>query len=285
MENNSVGKYLLTFGGGAASFRVAAHRVGREAKKSNCFEKIFVVTDTYNECDFSSFLKKNESFIANNPLGYGRWCWKPFLVNHFLKEIPEGSSLMYVDAGCHLNLTTFESVQKIQDYFELARQRLIFTMQLRDRQFGDEHPDLTESAFTTRELAEKIGLTREHLSTNQIEAGFFIVNNSRVSRELVDEWLKLSEEKFHKYLLDPEVPSETFPNFVAYRQDQSIFSALIKKHGIEPMSNESYFHPNWTETGAAFPVWTIRNCRGSDPFGMWQMWVTQAWKRIRRALN
>ena len=53
--------------------------------------------------------------------------------------------------------------------------------------------------------------------------------------------------------------------FVEHRHDQSIFSALLKKYGIEPMSNESYFHPSWTETGATFPVWVIRHGFGSDP--------------------
>ena len=41
------------------------------------------------------------------------------------------------------------------------------------------------------------------------------------------------------------MPGNTFANFVEHRHDQSIFSALLKKYGIEPMSNESYFHPTF----------------------------------------
>ncbi len=262
---SSFGQYLLTFGGGTEDFRAAAHRVGAEAQSSNCFEKVFVVTDTDNELYFSSFLSQNDTFIKKNPRGLGLWSWKPYLVDHYLKWIPQGSSLMYLDAGSHLNLKSSKHVQKLQSYFEMAKQREIFAMQLRDGQFGDDFSDLTESAFTTKALAIKIGLSREHLSTNQIESNFFIANNSRTTRRIVSQWLKLSRMRAHKFLLDPVVPGDTFANFVEHRHDQAIFSALLKKYGIEPMSNESYFHPSWTETGATFPVWVIRHGFGSDP--------------------
>ena len=101
------GQYLLTFGGGTEDFRAAARRVGAEAEASNCFEKVFVVTDRDHQHYLSSFLKKNDSFIINNPRGFGLWSWKPYLIDHFLKEIPPGSSLMYLDSGSHLNLKTY----------------------------------------------------------------------------------------------------------------------------------------------------------------------------------
>ena len=57
--------YLLTFGGGSEDFRAAARRVGVEASASNCFEKVFVVTDTDLESYVSHFLKQNKNFITN----------------------------------------------------------------------------------------------------------------------------------------------------------------------------------------------------------------------------
>lgn len=259
------GQYLLTFGGGSEDFRAAAYRVGAEAESSNCFEKIFVVTDTDSEYFISSFLKKNEYFIKNYPKGFGLWSWKPYLVDHFLTGIPEGSSLMYLDSGSHLNLKSFECAQKLQGYFELAKQRGIFAMQLRDGQFGDDFSDLTESAFTTKSLAKKVGLSQEHLSSHQIESNFLIVNNSRVPRRIIREWLRFSSMRSHKFLLDPVDADDTFANFFEHRHDQAIFSALLKKYNIEPLRNESYFHPTWTETGSSFPVWVIRHGFGSDP--------------------
>lgn len=258
-------QYLLTFGGGSEDFRAAAYRVEAEAEASNCFEKVFAVTDRDHQHYFSSFLKKNDSFIKNNPRGFGLWSWKPYLIDHFLKEIPQGSSLMYLDSGSHLNLKTSEHAQKLQNYFELAEQRGVFAMQLRDGQFGEDFLDLTERAFTTKALAKEIGLSLEHLSSNQIESNFLIANNSQTTRQIVSQWLKLSGVGSHRFLLDPVVPGDTFANFVEHRHDQSIFSALLKKYGIEPMSNESYFHPSWAETGATFPVWVIRHGFGSDP--------------------
>jgi hypothetical protein len=259
------GQYLLTFGGGSEDFRAAASRVGAEAEAANFFEKIFVVTDKDHESFISSFLKKNQSFIRDNPRGFGLWSWKPHLIDHFLGEIPEGSSLMYLDSGSHLNLKTFQCAQKLQGYFELAKQRGIFAMQLRDGQFGDDFSDLSESAFTTKSLAKKVGLSQEHLSSHQIESNFLIANNSRAPRRIVREWLKLSSIRSHRYLLDPLDADDTFANFFEHRHDQAIFSALLKKHDIEPSLNESYFHPTWIETGTSFPVWVIRHGFGSDP--------------------
>lgn len=257
--------YLLTFGGGSEDFRAAARRVGAEAEASNCFEKVFVVTDRDHEPFISSFIKKNQSFIKNSPRGFGLWSWKPYFIDHFLKEIPQGSSLMYLDSGSHLNLKSVDCVQKLERYFDLAIQRGIFAMQIRDGQFGDDFSDLTESTFTTKSLAKRIGLTQEHLSSNQIESNFLIANNSPRPRRVIREWLKLSKMRSHKFLLDPDTTSNTFPNFYEHRHDQSIFSGLLKKHGIESISNESYFHPTWTTSGSTFPVWVIRHGFGSDP--------------------
>ena len=94
---NKSGKYLLTFGGGSEDFRAAARRVGAEAEAANFFEEIFVVTDKDHEFFISSFLRKNQTFVRNNPRGFGLWSWKPYLIDHFLKEIPQGSSLMYLE--------------------------------------------------------------------------------------------------------------------------------------------------------------------------------------------
>jgi len=63
MHASGFGKYLLTFGGGSADFRAAAQRVGLEAELSNCFEKIFVVSETEIGTDFSRFLETNADFI------------------------------------------------------------------------------------------------------------------------------------------------------------------------------------------------------------------------------
>ena len=259
------GKYLLTFGGGSDDFRAAAHRVGAEAEAANFFEKVFVVTDKDREPFISSFLKKNQSFIRNNPRGFGLWSWKPYLIHHFLKEIPQGSSLMYLDSGSHLNLKSVDCFQKLEAYFDLAQQRGIFAMQIRDGQFGADFSDLSEAAFTTKSLAKRIGLSQEQLSTNQIESNFLIANNSQEPRRIIGEWLKLSRTRSHKFLLDPESTRNTFPNFHEHRHDQSIFSGLLKRQGIETTSNESYFHPTWTTSGSSFPVWVIRHGFGSDP--------------------
>lgn len=69
----------------------------------------------------------------------------------------------------------------------------------------------------------------------------------------------------HKFLLDTDVATETFASFVEHHHDQSIFSALLKKHAMEPMRNESYFRPTRNTSCATFPVWVIRHRFGSDP--------------------
>ena len=48
---------------------------------------------------------------------------------------------MYLDSGSHTNMKAYESAQKLRGYFELAKQRGIFAMQLRDSQFGDVFSD------------------------------------------------------------------------------------------------------------------------------------------------
>ncbi len=67
------------------------------------FNKIYSFTeqDLINDSDFWN---KHKDFILKNKRGYGYWVWKPYLISKILKEINDNDILLYLDAGCELNV-------------------------------------------------------------------------------------------------------------------------------------------------------------------------------------
>ncbi len=74
-------------------------RLGREAEKLNIFDVIRL----YTPSDLPTYLR--ESPLMKYERGGGYWAWKPVLIWETLQEFGDDSIVLYLDAGCSVNIS------------------------------------------------------------------------------------------------------------------------------------------------------------------------------------
>lgn len=252
--------HFLTIGIGTTNYENAARRLSKEAAQSKYFSTIIAENNSTLKSQHSIFLESHAEFInENKALGYGNFLWKPYLVNHWLNQIPEGDGLLYLDSGCSFNLKPIEARDRFEKYLQSAVKHGSLVTQLASGQFGIA--DLTEESWTTPELMKEIGLSEENQKSNQIQAGIlFLMSNSR-NKEITRKWWDTSVIEDYKYLRNSNFEN---PKGVLRqnRHDQSIFSSLAKKYEMFSISDETYFYPEWYPAGRDYPIWAMRNRSG-----------------------
>ena len=90
-------------------------RLSKQAHTFKFFDKIFLLNE-YNLSN--SFKKKFKNNLILGSKGYGYWCWKPEIIMNIMNEINNGDCLLYVDAGCHLNI---HGKKRLLEYFDLIK--------------------------------------------------------------------------------------------------------------------------------------------------------------------
>ena len=86
--------------------------------------------------------------------------------------------------------------------------------------------------------------TPPYTDTPHVLSGFILFKKSDFTIQFVDEWLA--------YVQDERIISDNpnqcgypnYPEFIEHRHDESIFSLLIKKHGLRPSRQLNKNHYN-----------------------------------------
>lgn len=171
------------------------------------------------------FLEKNK-LIFENKKGCGFWLWKPYFVNKVLHYLNDNDILFYCDTSSVLIKNIKSMVRELKD-----SNQDIMSFEL----------PLLECDWTKPSALSYFGISENSIkSTNQITASFFIIRKTSRSIEFVNEWLELCQ---NKELIDDSYPSDIIipKNFKGHRNDQSIFSLLIKKYKIKPFRDPSQY--------------------------------------------
>ena len=71
-------------------------RIGRQARRLGIFDEVLL----YPPADVPDYVRESPLFAC--PRGAGYWSWKPALIQETLRKYPEGTVVVYVDAGCTL---------------------------------------------------------------------------------------------------------------------------------------------------------------------------------------
>jgi hypothetical protein len=253
LEQRDLGLHLLTFGGGKLSWREAAKRVAREARASGWFASVSYFTDRSLQKSFPQFvgIVPTELFAAR---GYGYWVWKPFLVLKMLEKLPPLQTLLYVDAGCHLNVTP-ESGKRLHQYLATVRATGELLMEIRGAH---------EIEWTKRRVLEALAVSGDDLESDQIASGAFFLQRNEQNLALCHDWLGCARyEDFS--LIDDRLGDDESPRLRAHRHDQSLWSCLTKRTTIARIPDETYWFPEWVEQGFAYPIWSLRHRSGTDP--------------------
>ena len=244
---------LVTFGAGKAEIRAAARRVARQGRKSGRFSLISLNTDITLRRDHQEFCEKHKDMLHVDVRGFGYWIWKPYLINYMLRTWQGNVDfLLYLDSGCEINYSK-ESERRWQDYLDLMKNdtgRLVM-----QQQYVEKH-------WQKMDVVKTLGLSQEALESGQILGGVLALRADEGNIRLTQEWLDLCTSNNYHLVDDTpsRIPNESY--FVEHRHDQSILSALIKRDGATIIPVETYWSPNWIESGSKFPIWTAGNKTG-----------------------
>jgi hypothetical protein len=220
---------------------------------------------SYSSRDIERDFRIRNRAVLRSRTGAGYWLWKPYFIKRALSLLNEGEFLFYCDSGSHF-------IARIDPLVEIAlrtgQQLLPFELQLLERSYTKR------DAFMLMDCDAP-----PFVDTRQRLAGFILLRKSPFAVSFVDEFFDLAQ--------DPRLITDSrsqlgpdYPDFVAHRHDQSIFSLLTKRHGLTTYRDPSQFGNDLREE---YPASTygqlidLTRSRTSRPRGLLLSW----WKRLR----
>ncbi len=278
--NSSRQIHLITFYSGR-EYRKAAIRLRKQANQSSLFSSIQIwnpkLIQKLAPVRYEN-LKRLVNLNGLDVIGFGYWYWKPVIIEESLKTLPDGTILIYLDAGCYLNLRNSESVDRFEHYLELTKIHGSLAMQLNDGEF--DIADLTEKSWTSEIVLDHLKVREEFRESNQIQAGIQFMEVNMENRNFSSLWRETCEAKNFELLIGPK--ESLINTHRQHRYDQSIFSCLYKEAGKFHIPDETYFIPDWKTSGKNFPIWAMRNRDGIDPFSIK---ISEVFARVRRRIQ
>ena len=226
----------MTFGAGPLPCYKAVKRICEEAKAFP-FDEINGYTDQDLRPD-PEFWPKHGEWIETHPRVYGYGIWKPYLIQKKLATLQDGDILIYADCGCELNPKGLERFQDYLDVLEESDQGIIsFQLPLLDRQFTKR---------VVLDYFQTDGRTGQYMST------MVLLKKTPHSVKIIEEWYK-----HMRYEWIDDTHSQEYPEFIDNRQDQHIYSMIVKKYGTITLPDETYYL-DWSE-GNHIPILAKRN--------------------------
>ena len=254
---------LVTFSDGSYAFRAAGRRLVKEADSTGWFDhpsEHWTVETLRSK--MPEFFTEHEKFILDHPKGYGLWIWKPAILSYLIDHLEDGEMVLLLDAGCQLN-SNHKSRYRFLQYIDICRTSDLVVMQLADNSFGFE--ELTDAAWTKLSVLNSLDSHSIFRNTNQIQSGIIFAIKSEKSQRIAKKWLDSCVDSNYSFLVDPQAFESQTSEFRQHRWEQSILSLIVKSEGVQPVLDETYFYPNWSE-GLDFPIWAMRNRSGGNAF-------------------
>jgi hypothetical protein len=215
--------YFITYGD--KKYRKSKKRLVLQAKLFN-FESI----KTFGFNDLSNdFIAKTKPYIGD-VRGGGYWLWKPFFLKKTFDEMQDGDILLYLDAGCELNIS---GKKRFLEYIEIMNaNKGVLSFHL---------PCLREYSYTNDAVFEyfEIDSSSAIYNSYQIVGGVLLLKKNDLTKKLIDDFFNVAIQR-------PDLFSDLYnvkttrSNFIDHRHDQSIFSVLRKKYGLITIEDETY---------------------------------------------
>lgn len=169
--------------------------------------------------------RDRHSRILSQTKGAGYWLWKPYLILKILEEANDGDIIMYTDSASH---------------FISSASPLFFLPEQYQQDIIPFELDHLESAWTKRDAFILLDVDeRGFEKTPQRLASFILLRKSSFSLKFCREFLKYCTNE--NILTDTKnlCGKPNYPNFVAHRHDQSIYSLLTKKYELNAFRDPS----------------------------------------------
>lgn len=185
---------------------------------SDCENTPFTEYHFFSEKDLDKeFLKKLKPWLYRR--GYGYWRWKSYLVEKTFNTLADGDILVYADAGCDFNSN---AINRLQEYFQIVQKSTSGILAFSDKQIEYQYCKSDTAAFFN------ILQNSDIMNTNQMWAGFFILQKKDTSNLFVQTWKDICITQ-PQLITDKVSKIPNHKNFIEHRHDQTIFSILAKQ--------------------------------------------------------
>jgi hypothetical protein len=215
---------------GNDNYRAAKRRIVREARETGWFKTSLALGPK----DLPDEFRERFSDILSRPRGGGYWIWKYPLINMALEEMREGDFLVYLDAGCIVNI---HGERRFREYIDLIRNS---TFDLMSFQMTGQ----IEHHWTTERIFQAFNVTPDDVNirnTGQYVGGILVLRKGQHLKRWIDLVQGVMEKDIWLFSDEYNEESEKLnPNFKQNRHDQSISSLSRKLLGSVVLKDETY---------------------------------------------
>ena len=243
---------MITVGAGSLRWKLAGDRLARQARKSGWFSSVDAYDTKSLRGIIPTFFSRHEHFITANSRGFGYWLWRPYLLLERVKKLRPNEILLFLDAGCELNVNA-KSTGRLFDYMGLAKESGLCLMR-------NSH---LLTSWCKRDTLDVFGV-KQNSTLRTVEPGVFFLTNSQENISLLESWIEWAIKENYHHLDDSPSTQTNYLNFIEHRHDQSLLTLLLVDRPETAIEQETYFpHNSWRSSGADYPLWVTRN---SHPF-------------------
>lgn len=201
--------HLVTY---SADNMTRSREVCVQAAKENGADNVYEYTENmlYGSGDFF----KNNKEIIQSERGKGFWIWKPFIINHVIRDwCKDGDILIYCDAGVKL-------INNVSHIIEVMDQDIFLFSN------GHQHVHWTKADIMQGILGKQI-----EDSYQQVHASVIFIKVNTFTRNFIKEWLLFCQ--MPGWIDDSPSVIPNHPEFAQNRYDQAILSTLAYKYKIK----------------------------------------------------
>lgn len=248
-----------------ARYRAALNRIVTQAKQSG----FFATARAYNEEDLDpTFKNRYAELLVPSVRGFGYWIWKPQIILQSLQSLPAGATLVYADAGCHVN---YRGRNRFDEYLKSLNVSvsgvLAFELDgVANRHLARQYTKEDTFEALLRGLSPEDGQRIRDLP--QISATVILLRNDANVRSFIRRWSHACSDV--RVLDDTPSLRKNACDFVDHRHDQSIFSILSRINSVELISQDEQYPakrlpngmPDWNSM-EQFPLLARRDRGGA----------------------
>jgi len=250
--------YLVSFADSRMSKSLT--RLSKQAHLLKFFDNTYLL----DESNLSNIFKekfKNNLILGSK--GYGYWCWKPEIIIDIMDKIKDGDCLLYVDAGCHLNI---HGKKRLLEYFNLIKTQDKGIIAFQAVKPNKENSNLKYDGRKLRNLKNykwikgdtldyfKVRNNKAVINAQEIAGGIFLIKKCKKSISIIKEWQKIIHTRFDLITDAPSV-SPNLKGFIENRHDQAIWTLLCLKHNLKILSSYEFWYPK-KNSKKIKPDWT-----------------------------
>lgn len=202
----------------------------KRAKKFNCRMAKKYGADkviAFGPDDIDEDFKERNKAIWEQERGGGYWIWKPYVMKKALEWLQKGDYLVYTDAAA-IFVKPIRCLIDVMD--REGTDIMVFSLPLKEYQYTKR------DAFILMDCDKE-----EFANSNQILGGYVILKKNDRTMEFIDRHLNNVQDERMVTDLPNQLGLPDYKGFIEHRHDQSAFSLLCKKEGIQPFRDPSQF--------------------------------------------